>query len=113
MSKLLSRAEILNAEDLKKDRVEVPEWGGHVYVRTLSADERDQWEIEQQDNPKESIRARLAAYTVCDEVGNPIFSAADIEALGAKSGAALGRIWDASLKLNKVSKEDVEELEKN
>ena len=42
--KLLSRDEILAASDLTKELVEVPEWGGSVYVRAMTGTERDSYE---------------------------------------------------------------------
>lgn len=43
-SKPLSREDIRQVQDMKQERVEVPEWGGHVYVRSMRGDERDLWE---------------------------------------------------------------------
>ena len=40
----LNREAILAAEDLPRELVEVPEWGGAVYVRALTGAERDQFE---------------------------------------------------------------------
>jgi len=36
-SRALSGAEIAAAKDLDVERVEMPEWGGHVHLRTLGA----------------------------------------------------------------------------
>src|SRR3989304_4330704 len=41
---LLTRDEILNANDLAREQVEVPEWGGAVLVRALTGRERDAYE---------------------------------------------------------------------
>ena len=41
MSKLLNAGEILAAQDLKTRDVEVPEWGGVVRLRELSARDRE------------------------------------------------------------------------
>ena len=38
--KFLNRADILNKTDLPKEEVFVPEWGGSVFVRALTAKER-------------------------------------------------------------------------
>ena len=40
----LSRTDILGAKDLGLTPVEVPEWGGTVYVRSMTARERITWE---------------------------------------------------------------------
>lgn len=58
----------------------------------------------------ENIRARLVSLTVVDEDGRRLFSDDDVRALGAKSGAALERVWAVARKLSALSEEDVEEL---
>ena len=116
----LNRDAILAANDVKVERVEVPEWGGHVFVRLLSGTERDAFE---QSNVKikgkqsevnlTNIRARLAVLCVCDETGARLFKDADATALGAKSGAVLDRIFDAASALNKIGKAQQEQAEGN
>lgn len=117
---LLTREAILAADDLKREKVEVPEWGGHVYVRQLTAGERERWEErnlarrgpDSQVN-LENLTSSLAALTMCDEAGGHLFTEADIPALNGKSAAALQRVWTAAIDLNRVGKQDVEELVKN
>ena len=41
MKKFLTRNEILAVDDLQTQKVDVPEWGGSVYVRGLTGSERD------------------------------------------------------------------------
>ena len=41
---LLSRDDILNADDLTIETVAVPEWGGEVNVKTLTGAEKDKWQ---------------------------------------------------------------------
>ena len=115
--KLLTADDILQASDLPKQLVDVPEWGGSVYVRALSGSERDSYEASivgtRTDNKQlnlNNIRARLCALTICDEAGKRLFSDAQINALGNKSAAALQRIYDVARKLSGLSPEDVEEL---
>lgn len=110
---MLNKEQILQAKDAKTERVEIPEWGGYVFVRMMSARQRDQFEAEQVSDPYKDIRARLAVHTVCDEHGEMLFSMQDVEALSQKSAAALDRIFAAAVKLNRISKEDIDELEKN
>ena len=116
----LGRNEILEAKDLKKEEVNVPEWGGTVFIRTMRADERDAYELSCYDSREESggkhqqhIRARLLVYTVCDEAGVRMFSEADLDALGAKSAKASDRLFAVAQKLNGIGDDDIEELEKN
>ncbi|HPU35056.1 MAG TPA: hypothetical protein PK184_20370 [Phycisphaerae bacterium] len=117
MGKLLTRDDILNAQDLPTERVAVPEWSGEVIVRGLTAAERDAFEqsiVETRGKNTrmnlKNIRAKLVAMTVVDEQGNRIFSDEDAELLGKKSAAALDRIFSVAQRLSGLRPEDVEEL---
>jgi len=117
---VLNREAILAAKDLPRELVEVPEWGGAVYVRALTGAERDQFEasiVEQRGRDvrmnMRNIRAKLVALTVVDEDGQRIFTDDDVAALGGKSAAALDRLFAVAQRLSGLSKEDVEELAKN
>ncbi len=80
----------------------------------MSGLERDRFESEHVKDPtRKNFRARLTALTVCDENGATLFSESDVSALGAKSCAALDRIFEASAKLNRLMKEDYEALGKD
>jgi hypothetical protein len=109
---MLTKDQILAADDLQRVEVPVPEWGGSVFVRTMSGSERDRFEAAHLKNPERDFRARLAVACVCDEQGQPLFAEADIPSLGGKSSSALTRIFEAASKLNRMSKEDYEDLGK-
>lgn len=116
----LTREAILQADDLPREMIEVPEWGGSVYVRALSGAERDAYEaacLEKRGKSYETnlqnLRAKLCALTVCAEDGKRLFTEADIDALGGKSAAALDRLFAAAKRLSGLGAEDVEELAKN
>lgn len=115
---ILNASAILSADDLPRELVEVPEWGGSVYVRTMTAGERDRFEAEhrrrgESGDAYEDIRARLAVSTVCDESGALLFTPADVPAISRKSAKALDRIFAAAQRLNGLSSQDVEDLRKN
>jgi hypothetical protein len=124
---ILTKAEILGADDLTKELVSVPEWGGDVYVCAMTAAAKDLWEqsifkpvgeVKPGEKPEmvkdmSNIRAKLVASTVVDESGDLLFTADDIPALGRKSGAALDRVYSVSSRLNAISDQDVEDLAKN
>ncbi len=113
---MLTRDQILAAQDLKTETVKVPEWGGTVNVRTMDGEGRDAFEASLQNNGKRDLknfRAKLLAFCLVDDKGERMFSEADISALGKKSAAALTRLADVASKLNKMSEGDVEELIKN
>lgn len=111
--------DILAIDDLERVKLHIPEWKRDVWIRTMTADERDQFENERakargpnEESNVAGFRASLAALTVCDESGNRIFSSEHVARLGAKSGRALGRIFNVAAKINGMLKEDIEELTK-
>lgn len=118
---LLNKEQILSAPDLTSEIVEVPEWGGQVRVRMLSALERDALFAEFFDLEHERIRpervarlrVHLAALTLVDDDGNRLFNDEEIEKLGLKSSAAIERISEAAMRLNGLSAEEMQELKKN
>jgi len=117
---LLSKTAILAAQDLQTEDVEVPDWGGAVRVRSFTGRERDAFEASMvrgdgRDRKVDltNMRARLVGLTVIDEAGQRLFTDEEVDLLGAKSGAALDRVFAVAQKLNGLSGADVEELSKN
>ena len=117
---ILTRDAILQAEDLPRELVEVPEWGGAVYVRSLTGTERDAFEfsiVEQRGRSAKmnlrNIRAKLVALSIVDGEGNRLFTDTDVKALGQKSAAVLDRLFAVAQRLSGLRDEDVEELAKN
>lgn len=108
---------ILAADDLKREAVEVPEWGTTVYVRTMTGTERDAFEQQivgdESGRAIENIRARLCILTIVDDKGERQFADGDISAVGGKSSAALDRVFAVAQRLNGLSKSDVDTLAKN
>lgn len=113
---LLTKDQILAANDQLTKDVEVPEWGGVVRIRTMSASERDKWESETYADGKVNtldFRARFCALCIVDEQGARLFTDAEVSTLGRKSAAALQRVFNAAQELNALSNKDVKELEGN
>lgn len=117
---VLTKNAILSQSDREIELVEVPEWGGVVFVRSLSGEERDQFEasiIERNGRDVRTnlrnLRARLVVLAACDESGAPIFTPGDAAALGAKSAAALDRIFSVAQRLSGLRENDVQELAEN
>jgi hypothetical protein len=116
----LDRAAILAARDLDIEEVDIPEWGGKVRVRGLTASQRDQFESKSVETKGKktsvnllNIRARLVSLCVVDEQGNPLFSESDIHVVGEKSASAIDRIWEVATRLSGIGERDVEELAGN
>jgi hypothetical protein len=115
---LLSKDQILGADDHHYEVVAVPEWGGEVRMRSLTGTERDAYEdsLTQQVGNKQIVnaknaRAKLVAMSAVTEDGRPMFDKADVIKLGSKNSAALQRLFDAACRLSGFSEEDMKELE--
>ena len=117
----LTAEAILGADDLPSIRVEVPEWGGHLFVRSMTAGERDLWEAWLLDSDEargkgekvDTIRATLVALTAVNGAGERMFTAEQMPALAKKSAKAMDRVFERARALNAMSAADIEELEKN
>lgn len=115
------RDEILARDDLKREEVDTaPEWGHKVWVRVMTGSERDaydQWCLDNRGADKKQnmvgIRAKLAVLTTVDESGARVFRDGDEKELGGKNSAALDKIFSKALRINGITKDDVEELTKN
>ncbi len=110
---MLTREQFLAPIDLERVEVPVPELGDSVFVRAMTAGERDRFESEQLQTEGRDFRARLATYTVCDAAGVLLFTPADVPALSGLPASTLSRVADAALKLNSLSAEAVDAAEKN
>lgn len=114
---LLDRSAILAAPDLAHEDVPVPEWGGVVRIAAFSAAARDSFELwvvqSRQKGSFVNVRAALVARCAVDAEGRRLFSDSEVEALGAKSAAALDRLFEVAGRLNRVTEGDIEDLEKN
>ena len=118
MGNILSKQQVLDAHDIKIEEVEVPEWGGSVYIKVMNATQRDEFETfvykRQDQRDLRGMRVLLCKLCICDAEGNRMFeSAEDVKALTDKSGSALMVVFQAAQKLNALSPDDVGEMEEN
>lgn len=117
----LTREQILGARDFTIESMEVPEWGGTVYLRSLKGKGRDAFEgsrVRITDDKKvemihDNTRARLLSMTLCDEQGNLIFTEEDVETLGEKNAAVLDKLFDVAQRMSGLRPADVEAKLKN
>jgi hypothetical protein len=111
---VLTAADILESDDCPRVRVEIPEWGGHVYLRTLDAAEL--WTLQDQIKANKdnlSLMCLIVAMAACDEKGERLFTAQDAEKLKAKNAQALIRVCDAAQRLNGLTDDDLSSIEGN
>jgi len=120
----LTAAAILAADDLQRETVDVPEWGGQVCVRGMTGAERDAYEstllsvkgtdVSLDKGGMTSARARICAMCMIDpETGKRLFTDNQVIDLGKKSGRALDRVFGVAQRLSGISKADIDELRKN
>lgn len=118
---ILSRTDILSADDLKRELVEVPEWGGCVYVQTLNGAQRDAWESrciaarKGDDGPLDTrqLKAQLVVGSLFDADGKRLFNDNDVGMLNDKSGKVIDNLFQVCQKMSSLSDEDVDELAGN
>ena len=124
MSKALTAADILGADDIRKERVEVPEWIGHVWVRGMTGIERSHYQqiildsgiVDESGNRKLNLVGTdifLAACCMVDESGGRLFTDEQVDALGSKSSQALARVTAVAQRLSAITQDEVGELEGN
>ena len=118
---ILTREQILAAPDLPiSDPIHVPEWGGYVHVRSMTAGEKDDFELwafeaaqKKAPDRNRQMRARMVIACVVDAAGNHLFTPADAPALAAKSNNAVSRVTDAISKHNRLDPKERQALAKN
>ena len=115
MSQILSKDQILGVEDLPSEDVHIPEWGGSVRIRGMTASERDSFEadIAGEKANWQNFRARWIVYCCIDEKGNKIFDKRDAKQLGQKSGKAVSKLFSRLQHLSGMTSEAAEEKQGN
>ncbi len=117
----LNKQQILEADDLPRELVPVPEWGGDILVRSMSGAEKDSLDasLMSDDGTRVSkerfrnYRARVAVLTVVGEDGDLLFTEADIAELTTKSARALDRVFEVAARLNGITGRDMDDIAKN
>lgn len=114
---LLTREQLLAPREPPHEYVDVPELGGTVRVRGLSASEKDefegQWLETKGPSRHQHYRARLLARCLIDDKGARLFTDKDIPALGALPVVVLDKLVLVAQKLSGMAKEDVKERAEN
>lgn len=118
---MLNREAFLSAKaTVPVEEVLLPELGGSVFVKGMTAKDRTAFEKQFQTpsgKPNKvriaEIRERLVVATVCDENRNPLFTEADIPAIGEQSAAVVERLVSVAQRLCGMTNQDVESLAGN
>lgn len=112
---ILDRAALLALKsDLPREEISLGD-GRSVYVRTMTAAERDRFESEHRARADKhhQFRARFAAAVLCDAAGAPLFTADDIPQLGELPSTLLDAVVEAGMRLNGMGDAAARATEKN
>ena len=115
-SKALTRAAIRSANRTALKKVNVPEWGGDVYVSAIKANEFERFRDKIAGNgqaDKAMMIGGLVALIACDSQGKRLFTDDDVEEVSGYALAPLLRVFRAAMEFNNLSDDDVDELVKN
>ena len=111
---MLTRDMILQASDLSRQAVDIPEWGGSAFIYEMTGTELDGYQSSLMDGsgtvtPAKLIdaRARLVAICLRNNDGNRLFTDTDVAALGRKNGRILDRLWKVARDLNAMGDEAI------
>jgi hypothetical protein len=114
----LSKAALLAAANQTKlEPLELPELGGTVYVKAMTAGEREQFEQDMTSNDlvkSKKVRATVFANSVTDENGNRLFTSDDIDSINSLPASIVSKVFDKSNEINGINTQQViEQAEKN
>jgi uncharacterized protein YfaA (DUF2138 family) len=103
----LTREQILaSRRDRKPHRFEVPEWGGDVFIRVLSA--KDQMLLADGTDPKDTP-VKVLLYSLVDEDGARLFTDEDFGALLEEDFPVIMRVFSEAAHLNGLSTKELDE----
>jgi len=122
---LLKKDKLLQRQKLDITRVDLGD-GEYVYVRQMTGRERDRFEASilkrvnrgggkmDFETDTQDFRAKLAACTMCDEKGELLLAFDDYTQLSENMSAArLEQIIEVAQRINRITREDEEELVKH
>ena len=114
----LTRDKILAAKDLEPVKIDVPDWGGSVYVRALSASDRLDFEdksakLADKDGSSLKVMALYLCRVLADAKGDRLFADEDAGLLLGKKASVVLDLFSRASEHNSLTEDDVRDLEKN
>ena len=96
------REQILAADDLGSEDVDVPEWGDGLTlkVRGLNAGEVEEFGRAVNEGKLDNLLAKMVAKVVMNGDGERVFTDDDVDALAAKSHVPIQRIFQAAQRVS-------------
>jgi len=102
---LLSAKAILDVDDMTFEEVEVPEWGGSIRLRSLTAEEASKFSDEYSKDRKNAA-VRILLMACVDDKGEPLFKPEDLDVLRKKSLKAVIKVQKVAMKMNGLKDDD-------
>ena len=114
----LGKDDILEYDDLMLTKIDVPEWHGHVYIRSMSGLQRADYEDAVAALPEKhkggiQVIARYLVRVLTDAHNKRMFADEDCDHLSGKRWDVLMRIFSQASKINAIDQESLDALEKN
>lgn len=115
---LLSKEEILAADDIQVEDVEVPEWGGTVRVRGLTGAQRSLIQgtvmavrgqsVTVKADALAAMQERLVAMSLVDGDGKRLFTDKEVGKLAAKNAGVIARLFTKAQELSGLAEDSVD-----
>ncbi|MFQ5625041.1 MAG: hypothetical protein ACE5FM_00095 [Methyloligellaceae bacterium] len=111
---MVTKSSILESAILDAEPIVVPEWGGEVLVKALSAAEFDSFLSDVRDTKGEitqkGLVVKLLLLCLCDDSGNALFVAEDEPALARQPMKRLMPVFELAQRQNGINEEETEAL---
>jgi len=107
----LTREQILEAIKTRAEEtvvVHVPEWGGDILIRRMTASEAERSGLASDDAETPEKIARVLAMSVVDEDGNLAFTTKDIQALAKIDVGAAAKVFTKCIEINGLSSDELD-----
>lgn len=113
---LLSKQDILSAQDTAFEYVDIPEWNGKVKIFGMSLAEHIEFEKLKSDN-NSGVSADQIVFVLSNgirnEDGTRMFTKDEAKLLLNKNTSVVSKLFSKCAELSRVSTEDIKEEEKN
>src|SRR5690242_9615441 len=96
----LTRDAIFACDDLPRKEIEVPEWGGSIYIRAHTIREAELLERIDDHAEQGTYLAYIVGLCAVDADGKQLFAPDDVSAIAEKSRSAVKRIAEAIIEMN-------------
>lgn len=118
MEAVLTRESIFASDDTGFESIEVPEWGGTLYVRGLNGLEREEMENHFLKGDDSSVditgqKVKMLIACVVDKDRNQIFKPNDAGKINKKSGVVIDKIFGVCCRLSGLTDAAIEEIKGN